>query len=268
MKEKKNSFKEIFSRNKKAYISVFVCLFVVYALLIVGIGSSNKDKGSELDNINNENVADNGTEGSTGAAKDPAPTAVPQISGMPDITNVPPTKIPDSQSAGSNDVSVLDGSEQDKSESVENPADKPTANKVDFNPDEGIAKPLDGEIIMPYSIDHGIYHETLSQFMTNDGLLIDSKNGEVAKACTDAVVSDIYTDTRRGLCVELKAGEYTFVYGQLSSSSVNKGDKISEGTAVGMVGEPTKYYSVEGAHLYFKVMNGEETVDPEEMFRE
>lgn len=257
MKDKKNSFREIFSRNKKAYISVFVCLFVVYALLVVGIGNT-RDNNSDLDNIdNNQSFA--GNSDNEGKDATSAPTRVPQITAMPDITNVPPTPVSDSQSAGSSDVSIIE--ERPVAENT------PTENRIDFNLEDGLAWPVKGDIIMPYSIDHAVYHETLNQFMTNDGLLIDSKNGEIATACSDALVTDIYTDTRRGLCVELSAGDYTFVYGQLSSSSVNVGDTVNEGVAVGMVGEPTRYYSEEGAHLYFKVMNGDETLDPAELLR-
>lgn len=255
MKDKKNSFKETFARNKKAYISVFVCLFVVYALLIVGIGSTGgKNKQDSDSDISNQNVADN----SDANAVTNAPTAagVVQITDVPEITVVPPTPTPESETAGSTGVSVID-------EEVSTP----TAEKVDFSPEDGIAWPVEGDIIMEYSMDHGVYHETLAQFMTNDGLLIDSQNGEIATACCDAVVTDIYTDTRRGKCVELTAGDYKFVYGQLSSVSVSVGDKVDEGVAVGMVGEPTKYYSEEGAHLYFKVTCGDDTVDPSELLR-
>ncbi len=252
MKGKKNSFKEIFMKNRKAYLSVLVSLFVVYALLIAGMGSfgGKKDKTP-------------GTDGEDKFATQTSPTPVvtkaptnndsnitsavtPQVT--PDIT-------PESESAGSNQVSVNDGKTQE------------TVKNVAFSPEDGIAWPVEGEIIMKYSMDHGVYHETLSQFMTNDGLLIDSSKGEMVKSCCEALVTDIYSDTRRGKCVELTAGDYTFVYGQLLSVSVSVGDVVKEGSAVGMVGDPTKYYTEEGAHLYFKVECGEETIDPATLFR-
>lgn len=256
MKDNKKSFKETFMKNKKAYISVFVCLFVVYALLIVGIGGTgDKNKNNAGDNINENSVAQK-DEDNAGGEK-PTEAVTPQVTMQPEITSIPVSPTPESETAGSNDVSVVDPEVSTGKQ-----------NQISFSPEDGIARPVDGDIIMDYSIDHGVYHETLCQFMTNDGLLIDSQNGEMAKACCDAVVTDIYTDTRRGKCVELTAGDYKFVYGQLASVSVNEGDTVSEGIAVGMVGEPTKYYSVEGAHLYFKVECGEETVNPSQLFRE
>lgn len=251
MKGKKNSFKEIFMKNRKAYLSVLVCLFVVYALLIAGMGSfggkSEKTPG-----------ADSGDGASAGATPTPVVTSAPdKEQNIASVVTPEPTPAvtPESESAGSNQVSVKDDKPQE------------TVKSVAFSPEDGISWPVEGEIIMKYSMDHGVYHETLSQFMTNDGLLIDSSKGEMVKSCCEALVTDIYTDTRRGKCVELTAGDYTFVYGQLSSVSVSVGDVVKEGSAVGMVGDPTKYYTEEGAHLYFKVECGEETIDPATLFR-
>ncbi|MGN0164795.1 MAG: peptidoglycan DD-metalloendopeptidase family protein [Lachnospiraceae bacterium] len=254
MKDNKNSFKEIFMKNRKAYISVFVCLFVVYALLVIGIGSTGeKNKNNPGDGLNENSIAQKQDDTNSTNPTGTGDTGVQQ----PEITSIPVTPVPESETAGSSGVEVVD-----------NQTSTGSSGKVSFNPEDGIAWPVEGDIIMDYSVDHGVYHETLCQFMTNDGLLIDSQNGEMAKSCCDAVVTDIYTDTRRGKCVELTAGDYRFVYGQLSTISVNEGDTVSEGVAVGMVGEPTKYYSEEGAHLYFKVICGDETVNPSELLRE
>lgn len=254
MMKNKNSFKETFMKNKKIYISVFVCLLVVYALLVVGIGTTpSNEKTDPGTSINENSVAQRQVDETKEGNESNNAAITPQ----PEITSVAPTEAVESEAAGSGEVSVYD-------EKIE--ADIPE--KISFNPDEGIAWPVEGEIIMGYSMEHGVYHETLCQFMTNDGLLIDSQNGEMAKACCDGTVSAIYDDVRRGKCVDVTAGDYTFTYGQLSSVSVSEGDTVQEGMAVGMIGEPTKYYSEEGVHLYFKVMCGEETVDPETLLRD
>lgn len=253
MKGKKNSFKEIFMKNRKAYLSVLVCLFVVYALLIAGMGSFGGKKDKTPGTDSEDKFA---TEISPTPVVTKAPTNNDSNITSAVTPEVTPVITPDSESAGSNQVSVKD---EDKQQEI--------VKNVAFSPEDGIAWPVEGEIIMKYSMDHGIYHETLSQFMTNDGLLIDSTNGEMVKSCCEAKVTDVYTDTRRGKCVELTAGDYTFVYGQLSSVSVSVGDIVKEGSAVGMVGEPTKYYTEEGVHLYFKVECGEDTIDPSTLFR-
>lgn len=55
---------------------------------------------------------------------------------------------------------------------------------------------------------------------------------------------------------------YAAVYGQLKDLSVSEGDTVATGEPIGLLNEPTKYYSVEGPNLYFKVMKDGEPVDP------
>ena len=44
--------------------------------------------------------------------------------------------------------------------------------------------------------------------------------------------------------------------------TVAEGDSVSEGQVIGKIAKPTKYYSVEGANLYYQVKQKEETVNP------
>ena len=50
--------------------------------------------------------------------------------------------------------------------------------------------------------------------------------------------------------MELGSG-YQAVYGQLKDLCVEEGDTVTEGTVIGYVSAPTKYYSKEGNNLYF-----------------
>jgi hypothetical protein len=43
---------------------------------------------------------------------------------------------------------------------------------------------------------------------------------------------------------------------------------LEAGECIGTVAEPTRYYVVEGPNLYFKVMEGETSVDPTELLKE
>ncbi len=40
------------------------------------------------------------------------------------------------------------------------------------------------------------------------------------------------------------------------------GDSLKEGDLVGTVAEPTRYYSLEGPHLYLKMQKEKEPVNP------
>lgn len=55
---------------------------------------------------------------------------------------------------------------------------------------------------------------------------------------------------------------YQAVYGQLSDLMVSQGDTVAEGTILGYVGAPTKYYSTEGSNLYFAMSKDSEPIDP------
>ena len=46
------------------------------------------------------------------------------------------------------------------------------------------------------------------------------------------------------------------------SFSVEEGDYVETGAVIGHVAEPTKYYSVEGSNVYFKLTKDGEAVNP------
>jgi septal ring factor EnvC (AmiA/AmiB activator) len=271
--ENKNSFKEILKKNKKAYGSIFVCLFVAYALLIAGITNT----GNKVDDNQLDYAAEEEAEASDNSSKENEPTVTQKPAASEKAEEKTEVNASDEDlsetevaEAGSSDVLVtdneLDGgglSEEISEAAAEKESSK--ANTVAFDEEKGIIMPIEGEILIDYSMDHGVYYETLEQFMTSDGILIDAGKGDIAVACCDAVVTAIYSDTRRGQCVELTAGDYTFTYGQLASVSVSLGSTVKEGSAVGMVGDPTKYFSKEGTHLYFRTELGENVIDPTEL---
>ena len=55
---------------------------------------------------------------------------------------------------------------------------------------------------------------------------------------------------------------YKLAYGQLKSLKVGVGDDVEVGTVIGSVANPTKYFTVEGSNLYFKLTKDGEPVDP------
>ena len=63
------------------------------------------------------------------------------------------------------------------------------------------------------------------------------------------------------LTMELGNG-YEAIYGQLADLTVEEGDTIEAGTLIGYVGEPTKYYTLEGSNLYFQLLKDDDPVNP------
>ncbi len=135
--------------------------------------------------------------------------------------------------------------------------------KLHFDQETGLLWPVEGDILIEYSADKVVFFPTLSQFKTNPALIIGSKVGESVKSSANGVVKSIQKDDETGTTVTIAIGDdFKVVYGQLKDLTVSKGDEVSEGQVIGKIAKPTKYYSVEGANLYYQVKQKGETVNP------
>lgn len=123
--------------------------------------------------------------------------------------------------------------------------------------------PASGATLIGYSMDQTVYFSTLEQYKYNPALVISGEVGEEIGASAPGIVSDISQTAQTGTTVTLDMGNgYTAVYGQLKEVPLAIGDYVGTGELVGYLSEPTKYYSVEGPNLYFKVMKDGEPVNP------
>lgn len=137
------------------------------------------------------------------------------------------------------------------------------AETLEFDRSMGLLWPVEGEVVIPYSPEHGVYHYTLDQFGTSEAIVLSSSVGTEVKAAAKGVVISIEEDIRTGTTVTLALGNNTeLVYGQLDLTDLKEGDILEAGECLGTVAEPTKYYVEEGPNLYFQVKEGEETIDP------
>lgn len=135
--------------------------------------------------------------------------------------------------------------------------------RLHFDQETGLLWPVEGDILIEYSTDKVVFFPTLSQFKTNPALIIGSKVGEDVKASANGVVKSIEKNDETGTTVTIAIGDdFKVVYGQLKNISVSRGDEVSEGQVIGKIAKPTKYYSVEGANLYYQVLQKNETVNP------
>ena len=124
--------------------------------------------------------------------------------------------------------------------------------------------PLQGEIVLPYSVDHAIYDPTLEQYHTNDSISISAEKGTAVKAAADGTVTEIAEDAEMGRVVTIShGGNWVTAYGQLEEGmAVQKGDAVKQGQTIGTVDEPTKYGSALGSHLEFSMAQNGKTEDP------
>ena len=138
-----------------------------------------------------------------------------------------------------------------------------TQKKFSFSTNDMLTWPIDGNVLLNYSMDETIYFSTLDQYKYNPALVIAGQVGQKVKAAEDGKVTSIVKDYETGVTVTVSLGDgYEAVYGQLGEVSVSQGENVAQGDVIGLLGEPTKYYSVEGCNLYFQLLKDEEPVNP------
>lgn len=154
-----------------------------------------------------------------------------------------------------------------KSEKTETAETVAQPEPLHFSPEDGIIWPLEGNVILNYSMDATVYFPTLDQYKYNPGVVIggdvNSKVYSVAKGKISAISNDEVT----GCTVTVDLGDgYQAIYGQLKELNFKEGDLVEAGHVLGYVGEPTKYFSVEGSNLYFELKKDGVPINPIEFF--
>lgn len=135
--------------------------------------------------------------------------------------------------------------------------------EVWFSEESTLEWPASGSVIIDYSMDQSVYFSTLDQYKYNPALIISGNVGEHIGASASGIVTAVEQDAQTGLTVTLDMGNgYSATYGQLKDVPVAVGDYVETKQIVGYLSEPTKYYSVEGTNLYFKVTKDGEPVNP------
>ncbi len=164
------------------------------------------------------------------------------------------------------EVKVLaDGSESEKKDTAQAPAKKVTATapSLHFPAEEGLLWPMDGNVIMNYSMDATIYHATLDQYKYNPAIIIAGDVNNKVYSVAKGKITDISQNEVTGTTVTVDLGDgYQAIYGQLKELNFDEGDYLESGHVIGYVSEPTKYYSVEGSNLYFELQKDGEPIDP------
>ena len=125
--------------------------------------------------------------------------------------------------------------------------------------------PIEGEILLDYSMDHTIFFQTLEQYRYNPALVIGGAVNDKVKAAARGKITKISESEETGCTVWQDLGDgYTAVYGQLKELNFAKGDMVEAGQVIGYVSEPTKYYVTEGSNVYFRLEKDEKALDPKE----
>lgn len=137
-----------------------------------------------------------------------------------------------------------------------------------FEEGSHITWPVEGNVILDYSMDGTIYFPTLKQYKCNPGILIQSEVGMPVEAAVRGMVTAIGSNEELGNFVMMDlGGDYTVLYGQLADVAVAIDQVVEAGEVLGYVAEPTKYYVVEGPNMYLELRHEGKPVDPLDYIR-
>lgn len=140
---------------------------------------------------------------------------------------------------------------------------------ISFSEDSKLLWPVDGTILMSYSMDKTVYFSTLDQYKYNPAVIISGAEGDQVICGTTGIVKSIDVTAETGTTVNVDIGNgYELFYGQLKEVPVKVGDYVEAKTVLGYVSQPTKYYSVEGCNVYFEMRKDGQPVNPVEYLEE
>ncbi len=144
-------------------------------------------------------------------------------------------------------------------------ASAPIEPELAFDAEKDLNWPLQGNVILNYSMDQSVYFASLKEYKYNPAIVIQGEVNAPVRSAADGKVTDISTSEETGTCVTVDLGSgYSARYGQLKEIPKKVGDYVGSGETIGYVSEPTKYFSEEGANLYFQLLKDGTPVDPME----
>ncbi|MCM1048831.1 MAG: M23 family metallopeptidase [Clostridiales bacterium] len=209
-------------------------------------GQKNKKDNSKTSSDNDEGMFDESKEGEAKASK---PSESENDTKQPDTPN-------ESTASSVSESSASDEAAEEAIATTVQPL-------LDFNEEDGLMWPIVGNILINYSMDKTIYFATLQQYKYNPGIVIEATEGETITAAADGRVVSVAYDSQLGNTVIMDLGnQYELTYGQLDNITVSEGSYVAAGDIIGNVAHPTKYYSSEGANVFFKLTKDGEPVNP------
>lgn len=288
-------------KSKSFYVVLFVAVIAIAAVTVVGLNLSSEDSKQEnlvdlntpvdvadneetnvgegsLDDANKTNAASEENNSSkeetvvgdytndellefdvgSFTTEDTDQVAQEETKKNEEVAQTVPTE-ETAQSAENEQAAEV--TEPEQSVSVMQP--KVTLDSLKFDQDCSISWPVKGNVILPFSVDNLVHYATLGEWKTNPAIIISCEAGTDVTTAVKGIVSSIEYDEETGTTVTMSIGNgYEIVYGQLAEVACEVGAVMEEGTVVGKIAEPTKYYSVEGSNLYLQVRKDGTPVNP------
>lgn len=270
---------------KERIVMAACAVTVLSALTAAGLWMREDDKGEDqgyvvdLSEIENSTASGGAAEGEVKIAQNVTEDAVTsddldydpyfQETNSAHVEN-PDQSESESMSEGTEEEEKkTDASEKEETVSIaETEDDTPAISTamqptLSFSDNDSLVWPVVGNILINYSMDKTIYFPTLDQYKYNPAIVIQANEGDMITAAAAGKVTSVFTDPQIGNAVTMDLGNgYEVTYGQLTGILVSEGSYVSMGDMIAQVAAPTKYYSVEGTNVYFKLTKDGEPVNP------
>lgn len=237
--------------GKGFYIVLFLCLAAIGISGYVILFSENSDIDPEISGISDPGLA--ATVEFTGITASPG-TSAPNPSGQAVGSE---TKIP----AKATSASTAPPETAEPSEMSTSNSEKPTVEKLFY------VRPVAGQTVRLYSGEVPVYNPTMGDWRIHTGIDIKADIGTEVCSVAEGVVSKIYTDDFKGVCVEIEHSDgLTSVYcGLLESVLAEVGDEVKAGTPIGGVGETALFEVLDEPHLHFEIREDGLGIDPSDV---
>ncbi|MCL2528317.1 MAG: M23 family metallopeptidase [Defluviitaleaceae bacterium] len=136
-----------------------------------------------------------------------------------------------------------------------------------FEEGDELLWPVEGKIVMDFSMDSLIYDPTLDQFRTNDNIRIAAAEGTLVQSSARGYVLEIGRNVVRGNYVKIDHGNgLVGIYGQLGDNKlVSVGEVVSAGQLIGSVGKPSLFGVMHGPHVNLRFTMEDEPVNPHDL---
>ena len=195
-----------------------------------------------------------------------------QIPGLTGGTQNAPTDQVEEQKAdasASEDGNAGAGNTSAQGNVTESPAEQavPTMVELHYSEEEGLTKPVNGDVLMSYKMDGSVYFATLDQYKYNPATLFSAEVGNDVYACAEGKIIEVFETAELGKGITMELGDgYTVTYGQLDDIEVVEGEYVEAGEKLGTVAAPSRYYLQEGTNLYFCMEKDNKPVNAEQLF--
>ena len=155
---------------------------------------------------------------------------------------------------------IPEGKEEKKDPAASETMSEPVAS---FAETEKLSWPVQGDVLMNYSMDKTVYFATLNQYKYNPALVIKAEPETTVKAPYAGTIKEVGSSAEIGKFVVMDLGNgYELTLGQLDNLTVAKGDAVTKAQTIGKTALPSKYYSIEGSNVYMKLTKDGNSVNP------